>query len=101
MYNIPFAYRLAGPGFRPARLVTALEALLERHQALRTTLHDYGRLIQRVEQVPPIEVVDLQQFSQAEADERLIQLAHSDAHLLYFCKVSIYFPNLSKWSCTL
>eukprot|EP00397_Hematodinium_sp_SG-2012_P000017 GEMP01000017.1.p1 GENE.GEMP01000017.1~~GEMP01000017.1.p1 ORF type:complete len:3107 (+),score=834.50 GEMP01000017.1:68-9388(+) len=84
-YNIPFAYRLAGPEFDPDRLVKALEALLERHEALRTTLHDDieggSGLLQRVEAVPKIDIVDLHQFSQAEADERLVRLAHSDAHL--------------------
>ena len=53
-YNIPFAYRLSGPGLSVHRLEAALRQLVGRHQALRTTFkaRPDGSLSQCIQPAP-------------------------------------------------
>jgi hypothetical protein len=45
-YNVPFVFRLAGP-LDPVLLRRALDAIAQRHESLRTTLHERdGKLVQ-------------------------------------------------------
>jgi hypothetical protein len=49
-YNVAFLFRLTGP-LDPARLQRAADAVVARHDSLRTTLHDEdGRLMQHIAQ---------------------------------------------------
>ena len=47
-YHVAWCYEVAG-GLNTGRLAAAVDALIERHEALRTTLHEQdGRIVQRV-----------------------------------------------------
>ena len=55
-YSIPFAYLLRGPNLQLERLLGALRGLIERHEVLRSVLHEDedGQLLQGVLDVEPL-----------------------------------------------
>jgi nonribosomal peptide synthetase protein VioA len=65
-YNVPVGLRLRGP-LEPSRLAHALDAVVERHPILRSTLHDEGELVVRVsaDQRVRLRVEDLRGRSEA------------------------------------
>lgn len=68
-YHEPFVLHLHGP-LDPAALERALDALVHRHEALRTTLHlRAGALYQRVDEAPPL-VLPLDDLTHIPAERR-------------------------------
>src|SRR5262249_7961419 len=57
-YHISWAYQTAG--LDTGRLAAAVDAMVERHEGLRTTLHDHdSQIIQRIGPPPPCELIPL------------------------------------------
>jgi amino acid adenylation domain-containing protein len=87
LYSVPAAFRCSGP-LRPARLARALEAVVARHEALRTTFPAPacgGEPVQRIAPPPPegpgvpLPVVDLSALPEARRAPAVRALAEAEA----------------------
>lgn len=79
-YNLPNAYRLRGR-LDPQALVASLEALVERHEVLRTTFSSVdGMAVQRVAPELPLELEHLDLSSEPYPQKHADRLAREDAN---------------------
>ncbi|MBK8993746.1 MAG: hypothetical protein IPM40_19765 [Gammaproteobacteria bacterium] len=81
-YNMPFAYRLRGP-LSVAALRAALQALVDRHEALRTTFVAEGGSLKQVvhgEHVVDLEGGAVDEPGAAVAGGQLAQILEAEAH---------------------
>jgi FkbH-like protein len=79
-YNVPCALRIVGDLNAPA-LEAAVNALIERHGVLRTTIHARdGKPVQVIQPTVPtaLPVVDLQEYGSHEREAHLEQLVHRE-----------------------
>ncbi|WP_223632535.1 non-ribosomal peptide synthetase [Corallococcus sp. EGB] len=72
LYSLPFAFRLEGP-LDPAALEEALQAVVNRHESLRTTFPGEGTALQHVAARVP---VTLERAEASCADETLARMQH-------------------------
>ncbi|MGB8479148.1 MAG: condensation domain-containing protein [Acidobacteriaceae bacterium] len=80
-YNIPVAYSAEGP-FDTAALQAAVDQVLARHEALRTSFYEEdGDLFQRVESdvSAPVELTDISHVAEANRDQALEALIREQA----------------------
>ncbi|RKH92751.1 amino acid adenylation domain-containing protein, partial [Corallococcus praedator] len=81
LYNIPSVLRLEGT-LDAAALEQAFNALIRRHETLRTTFHaEDGKPFQRISEAPAflLEAVDLRALGEAEREQEAWRLARADA----------------------
>src|SRR5688572_26726278 len=84
-YNMPFALRLGGP-LNVAALHRAIEIIVARHEALRTTIAELdGDLIQAIAPPAPVmlPIVDLSELPDRERESEVLRLAAAEAQTLF------------------